>query len=451
MKSDRLLKVAVGAGIAGMVLSGVAVPSAQAHGIQSAPTTTQAKPTLTQILSMGVTDQNRILNPLREIANAAGQAGKTTESGIYSTLRIDAPNDVVDIYLTDSSKGAQFLRAAQRIDRHIDTRLVKVKKAPYTLRQLHVARAQLLAEQAAHKLPYTIYTAAVATDGSAVQVTVNKPDVARASSQVRGGGASNLAEQQDTVGGVKVTFASGRPLKADSWADTKWHDSAPFIGGDAISDGAYVCSAGLPTVRTSDNHPIMITSDHCFTSGEPIYTGSSPTPTMGDFYNTDEGYPGNYVGAVSGKSTEWDAEEIDGSNNNSDESDSTTWYPVVGDAYSYNGDSVCQDGVASFFMQEGTVCGINVINQDITYTLQTETQGSYTVRGVEGVRSAWAVAQGDSGAMVFQAGSTRQARGVISAGSTDAPTGGGHAGTYVYWTEAPDILSHFGLKMNPHT
>jgi len=418
--------------------------------MQPAPNA-RAKPTLNQILSMNVTDQNRILNPLRAIANAAGQAGKTTESGIYSTLRIDAPNDAVDIYLTAPSEEAQFLRAAQRIDRHIDTRLVKVERAPYTLRQLHAARAQLLAEQAAHELPYSIYTAAVATDGSSIQVTVNKPDVARASAQGQGDSTSNLAGRQDMVGGVRVTFASGRPVKADSWADTKWHDSSPFIGGDALSDGSYVCSAGLPTVRTSDSHPIMITADHCFTSGDAIYTGASPTPTMGNFYNTNAGYPGSYVGAVSGKSTEWDAEEFDGSNNNSDESDSTTWYPVVGDAYSYNGDSVCQDGVASFFMQEGTVCGINVINQDITYTLQTDNQGSYTVRGVEGFRSAWAVAQGDSGAMVFQAGSTRQARGIVSAGSADAPTGGGHAGTYIYWTEAPDILGHFGLKMNPKT
>ncbi|MCX5255137.1 S1 family peptidase [Streptomyces canus] len=448
MKADRLLKVAVGAGV---VLAGVMAPSAQAHSIRSEPTTAQAKPALAQIAAMSVTDQNRILNPLRAIANAADQAGKTTQSGIYSTLRIDAPDDVVDIYLTDVSKGAQFLRAAQRVDRHIDTRLAKVEKAPYTLRQLHAARAQLLAEQAAHKLPYTIYTAAVATDGSSLQLTVSNPGAARASAQVRGDTAANPAGQQSVVGGVPVTFASGRQLKADSWADTKWHDSTPFIGGDAIADGSYVCSAGLPTVRTSDNHPIMVTADHCFTSGESIYTGASPTPTMGDFYNTNGGYPGNYVGTVTGKSTEWDAEELDGSNNNSDESDSTTWHPVVGDAYSYNGDSVCQDGVASFFMQEGTVCGIQVINQDITYTLETDNQGSYTVRGVEGVRSAWAVAQGDSGAMVFQAGTTRQARGIVSAGSADAPTGGGHAGTYIYWTEAPDILGHFGLKMNPQT
>lgn len=63
--------------------------------------------------------------------------------------------------------------------------------------------------------------------------------------------------------------------------------------------------------------------------------------------------------------------------------------------------------------------------------------------------SQWTVAHGDSGTTVFtKTGSTRQARGVVSALSSPYQT---HAANYVYWTEATDIFNHFGLKLNPTT
>jgi secreted trypsin-like serine protease len=65
------------------------------------------------------------------------------------------------------------------------------------------------------------------------------------------------------------------------------------------------------------------------------------------------------------------------------------------------------------------------------------------------------VAEGDSGGMVYQnSGSTYIARGINSSGSGACCYswgGSDRAFNYIYWTEAPDILGHFGLKLNPVT
>ncbi len=66
------------------------------------------------------------------------------------------------------------------------------------------------------------------------------------------------------------------------------------------------------------------------------------------------------------------------------------------------------------------------------------------------VDAGWAAAEGDSGGVVFALTSngTTQARGQVSSG-LDGISGGGF--NAVCWTEAPDILNHYGLKLNPNT
>jgi hypothetical protein len=155
------------------------------------------------------------------------------------------------------------------------------------------------------------------------------------------------------------------------------------------------------------------------------------------------------VGSVS---SHWDTELIktggsNGAGTNSDEADTPqgTWYKVTDDAYSYTGDGVCQDGARSYYNGNGVPCGIVVTNDDITYTISYDDGSTHTVRGVEGTDpSGYAVTAGDSGALVFtlNGSSTRQARGSVSAQSG--------SGTML-WTEAPDILSSFGVSLNPHT
>lgn len=73
--------------------------------------------------------------------------------------------------------------------------------------------------------------------------------------------------------------------------------------------------------------------------------------------------------------------------------------------------------------------------------------------GLEGIGTyGWGAAHGDSGGMVFVYGingDTTQARGIVS---HCPPSTACHDGqTDFEWTEAPDILNAFGLKLNPQT
>jgi hypothetical protein len=235
-------------------------------------------------------------------------------------------------------------------------------------------------------------------------------------------------------------------LKAKAWANSKWGDSTPFIGGDALTSSGKGtgCTAGLPAVRKSDKHPIMVTAAHCFGVGTKVYTRGG---TPGDYSN---GLKGNYVGTVTARVQEWDAETIDGANNNADESDTTTWMRLTSFAYSYNGDYVCHDGQRSFFYGHPTPCNIKVTNQDKYCGPSTGCPGlSYTARGVWGdaVNNGWGAADGDSGATMFavEPGGVRQARGLLSDGTPGDGTPG------VFWTEATDIFDYYGLTLNPQT
>lgn len=455
MRTKAKIVSAVTAGAAGLTLCFAAgTSSAQAVGGSGAEV--QGPLTLAKIAGMTPAEQGRILDPLRELASALDTAGKKTAGDVYSTVRIDAPRGVVHVSLTNPAEGPQLIQAAVNVDHRIDTHRISVERANYTLKQLHAARDTLLAQSASHQLPYRIYTAAVATDGSSLQVGVDNAQVAQSRTPVARTALSGTTPS-NVVAGVAVTFQPEEQVHTTSQADNKWHDGSPQIGGDVITDGNYYCTAGLPAVNSA-NAPVMITANHCFNPGNSVYTGAGARPAFGAYYTSTTGELGNYVGKVTGNAPAWDAEELTGGQNNSDVQLSDTWHPVTSAGYTHNGDLVCQSGGASYFMGYGNVCGISVTNQDVTYSL-ADWGGTHDVRGVKGTRLqsnvAWSNAEGDSGGMVYSvSGSTYQARGVVSAGSgrccyARPDTGEDVAFNYIFWTEAPDILGYFGLKLNP--
>ncbi|MFD9631064.1 chymotrypsin family serine protease [Streptomyces violascens] len=399
------------------------------------PAPTPTALTELQIASMEPVRQASLLDPLRKVANAVGAVGAGDEQLFFAGLRIDGPRNVVHVYLTDLSRAPEFIEAAHGIDPGLDSVKITIEKARHTLQELHEARNELLAEDAAHSLPYNIQSVAVDSEHSVLTVAVDTPAAARKDS---GRAAKSLR--------VPLKFIQGENISPASWAATKWHDRSPFIAGDVLTDGSFYCSAGLPAVRKSSNRPVLITAGHCFAHGKRVYTGAGTTPRLGKYYDGLNGQIGNYVGTVSSAAEGHDAEQLVGADNNADESDSAGYKPITAIAHSYNGDYVCQNGAASFFMQQGTVCGIKVINSDIIYKMDN----GWTVRGAEGTRlpkSRWAAAHGDSGSMVFSVnGSTRQARGVVSALTTPYQT---HAGSFLFWTDAIEIFDRFGLKLNP--
>ena len=213
-------------------------------------------------------------------------------------------------------------------------------------------------------------------------------------------------------------------------------DEAPWIAGAALSGPStpaslvYDCTSGLPVRRNGDDRSFLITAAHCFKDGVNVYTGW-------------EGGGRNSVGRVAARYNEWDAILVDTSSTGTTVGkewdgppDTTRFFSISGNAYSHKGDLVCQDGYTS-----GIVCGIQVKDEDNRWT------GSNGVdhRGVQGIKvdGGTAARGGDSGALVFHLdGNTRQARGIVSAGTTGA-------GNDIRWTETVDILNSFPAHVAP--
>ncbi|MEV7756007.1 trypsin-like serine protease [Streptomyces griseofuscus] len=414
-----------------------------------------AKLTAKQIAGLPSVQQNRLLDPLRRIAAALDTAGTQDDPAIYSSLSIDAPAGVVHLYVTDPAQSASLIRAAKKRDPRIRTGSIDVRKARYTLTQLHAARSALYTQQQNKKLQYRLSYVAVEPDSSGLEVGTPDPDQAATA-------PAPLAPFTGDQAPVEIRFVKAAAVRPTAWRDTKWSDSAPYIGGDSLvgpdhADGPnYLnrCTAGLPAVRNSDGKQALLTAAHCYRPSDRIYTHNPPAPATGKFYTAPDTGEDKYVGTVDPLfSYYYDAEELVGSSNNADISDSTSWKPIASTAYSYNGDYVCQDGIASFFMGFGTVCGIEVKNQDITYTIVSSDGKQHTTRGVEGTRlptNDWAVAEGDSGGMVYaDNGSSVQARGIVSAGHGTTTEDPSDASNYIEWTEVPDILKDLNLKLNP--
>jgi hypothetical protein len=403
-----------------------------------------------QIAGLTMEGQAKRLDPLRAIAEAVGQAGREGDlADIYGSLIIDANHELVYVYVTDPGQASRVLASAEALDPSIDTAKIRIEKAAYAYKTLVTASEQLLDLGESNKLPYSVFMVGPKPDASGLEVDVDDPAAAQSKT------TSALAESIGPEAGpleIALTFRQGHALKAKSWAQDKWSDNTPFIGGDPLTTNGrgWGCTAGLPAVR-SNGHPVMITAAHCFGVGAKLYTRGG---SAGAYNN---GRLGHYVGTVTERvTTPWDAEVIDGANNNADESDTTTFKPLTSTAYSYVGDYVCHDGQRSFFYyHHDTPCNIKVTNQDKYCGPTSGCPGlRYTARGVWGVaiNHGWGAADGDSGATIFAikrgdswSGPNRQARGVLS----DGDPGDGAPG--VFWTEAVDIFRYFGLKLNPKT
>jgi hypothetical protein len=438
-----------GALAAGLLAAAVALPDGARAGTAGvAAPSAAAVLTDAQVAALSPDAQAARLAPLRAVANAVGAAGRGAAADVYGNLAIDAAQDVVTVYLTDPAQAPRVLAAARAADPKIDASLIRFQKAAATHAALDAAARRVIALADAGKLPVHVDLVGPAADASGLQLDVDDPAAAPAALRGPVPAVAGAAAAPDLAAslGVPLVFRQGQALQAKSWANVKWEDSSPFIGGDAItgSGSGHGCTAGLPAVRKSDHHPIMVTAAHCFGVGTKVYTRAG---TPGDYSN---GLTGNYVGTVTARVQEWDAETIDGANNNADESDTTGWLPLTSFAYSYNGDYVCHDGQRSYFMGHPTPCNIKVTNQDMYCGPTTGCPGlSYTARGVWGdaVNNGWGAAGGDSGATMFavEPGGVRQARGLLSDGTPGDGTPG------VFWTEATDIFNYYGLTLNPTT
>jgi hypothetical protein len=405
--------------VSGVVISTVAFLCLPVSGAFADPSAGAPTVPLTyqSIAAMPLVRQAAVLDPLRAAAGAADGIGRSVATDVYAGVEIDAPAHLVYLYLTDTSRGAGFLAAARAAHPTADLGLVRVRAAAYTRAALEAARDRLAARLAT--LPVIVENANVPADGSALQLGVTS----------RPGLSPALASDQSAmqaVAGVAVQVTEGHSLTA---AD-RYGDTAPFYAGDYIIDSGWACTTGVP-VKNASGHQYILTASHCGHTGTHWNTGR-----------------GVSVGTVVNYSEHWDAALID--------APSAAWefdgpagpaaantLQLVGTAYSYTGDLVCQDGYTT-----GVACGIRVDNQDAqNFSVRGPRYGNtFLARGVIGhqINGGIAVQGGDSGGLVFtinSGGATRQVRGIVSSSVDGTGLNG------IFWTEALDIYNQFGLHL----
>ncbi|GLZ79877.1 hypothetical protein Afil01_46840 [Actinorhabdospora filicis] len=370
-----------------------------------------AKPTYTdaQIAAMSQPQQERLLGPLRRVANAIGDYGRLGGAGHFSGIELDANHGEVTVYLTDTGRKGEFLAAARGADKGVDTSIVRFAKSTYTKRDLRAAREKLLAQPSL--VPQAIRTISVPASGEGLRIGVY-------------GAALSAAPAPSEVFGVPALFEAATDVPQTM---SRRKDERPWIGGEGLSTAARgTCTSGLPARRNYDGRSFLITAEHCGEEGEWFYT---------EWENSTR----NYIGRTTYTHVQYDAAAID--TNDTGVTGGRTWEgpndgratvaPIDGMRYSYNGDWVCHSGFPS-----GQVCGIRVWDQDKTWT----DDSGHTRRGVvaEKTDGPAGAQHGDSGGLVWTYTSNgRQARGIISAGS----------GRDVYWTEAVDILGAWGMRL----
>ncbi|SDU91371.1 hypothetical protein SAMN04488544_1881 [Microlunatus sagamiharensis] len=383
------------------------------------------------VAALDPASQAVLLAPLRAAAAALDHAGRLLMPDAYAGVALDAAAGRTQLYLTDPALAPGLVAAARRTDPTLVGDRVTVLRAAYPLTRLDaVSRAVMtVSDVKAADAPYAAYPA---PDASGVVVEVADPTDPTELAAARRADAR--------AGGVPLEPLAGRPRQPHGWDAVKWHDHAPFIGGDVLTtDGHRYCTAGLPAVRRSDGRAVMVTAAHCFTTGQRVRTGGGATWDYGN------GRTGDRVGTVMQRHRGWDAETVVGADVDGDVSDTSGWRALTGVGYSYRGDYVCHAGARSASKGHPTPCGIKVTVDDLWFR-----EAGHTVRGVEGVDvHGWGSVGGDSGGTVFavEPHGKRQLRGLVSSGGAD----GTADQRRVDWPEAVDIFRAFDLRLDPQT
>ncbi len=426
--SRRRRRRPLGQATAGALLlltSAGVVPATASTAPAGLPALTEA-----QVAAMDPVAQAEVLAPLRAAAAALDQAGRRLLPDAYAGVALDPAGGRTQLLLTDPALAAGLVGAARRADPGLTPDRVVVLRAAFPLTVLDAASRAVLAAPGIAGVERA-YAAYPAPDASGVVVEVADPAPA---SGAPGAGST------PGVDGMPLELVAGRPRQPRAWDAVKWHDHAPFIGGDVLTtDGHRYCTAGLPAVRRSDGRAVLVTAAHCFKAGQQVATGAGPTWDYGN------GRTGDPVGTVTRLDRAWDAETVVGTANAGDVSDTSGWRALTSVGYSYRGDYVCHAGARSASRGHPTPCGIRVTVPDLYFR-----EAGHTVRGVEGVDvHGWGSVGGDSGGTVFavEPHGRRQLRGLVSSGGADDTDDQRR----VDWPEAVDVFRALGLRLNPHT
>ena len=226
------------------------------------------------------------------------------------------------------------------------------------------------------------------------------------------------------------------------------NDTAPFNGGDFISDNVGDCTSGFPVHNGTPDY-YMITAAHCFNLGSTVYNKSvtiplGSGPAMGNVSNRDTTSGGLdaeliYLSHTSGSSLIWTG-------------GTATQNPVrsvvSGAKTSPVGYQVCADGAF-----EGTHCSLTIQANGVTISLNGRTVSSQVYVTSSDPQAA---GNGDSGGPVYRfSGSSLYGVGVISGGASTPstcvnwyPQTTRSCYSSLYYADLGPILAKWGLANN---
>lgn len=380
-----------------------------------------------------------MLGPLRDLASAVETVGRDTQADIFAGVALEPASRSVDVWVTDMAAGEGLLRAAQASDPAIDTSLAHLLPAAHSKVELNEDAKQLVSGSGGDALPHELYSVAIKPDGSGLELGVSDPSVAKRKSPHV---LTFRKNHGDAIkADVQVTFTKAEQGIMYNRLD----DTAPWVGGDAVSDGSNLCTLGVPALRKSNNSPVLLTAGHCFAQNAEIVTGTGSIPKGAHYIGPIEGKTPSCT--ANGQAHCFDAELMEGANIAA-AAEGLNPHPIVSVKYSAMNDYVCHDGYVSFAQKRGDqVCGIKVTNSNYWRNMGNSTY-PYWIQGIQGKSSGYGATHGDSGGVVYTydaCGCNKlQARGSISGGPVDK-------GPEVWWTETLDVFNMWGLKLNPKT
>lgn len=225
--------------------------------------------------------------------------------------------------------------------------------------------------------------------------------VVRVSDASPAAGVARLAAVAGRFGGVLRIVHSALPLSEQLLIDP--HDTnGLLLGGDQITDGSIVCSAGFNLVKLGV--PYVLTAGHC-TAGLPDWQGIGPS-VASEFPDTDYG-----LVADNSADTRGDVDRYDG-----------TMQPITAVGVPFVGERVCASGQTT-----GLTCGqITALDQTVDYG------NGDVVHGL--IETTVHTDRGDSGGPLF-------------AGSTGLGTVSGGDGTTDYFQPLAPVLADNGLTL----
>ncbi|MFB7182537.1 hypothetical protein ACFCYI_33095 [Streptomyces sp. NPDC056257] len=371
------------------------------------------------VAAMAPERQAEALGPLRAAADAAARVGQGARADIYTQVEMASDYRSVRVYLTDPGRGREFLAAVHEADPKVNAKLIHIAQAKKSRKELMKEISGLTGGAG---LPFTVSLAGSSVDGSAIDLSVDKPEAARAYFD-----SPAVARQREAAGATPVRITQAPPSRPLN----RWNDTSPFYAGAALgpaSGSRSYCTSGIPAVSTWDGRQWLVTAGHCYNVGDNVWAAG-----------------GNYIGQVKFKKPEIDSAFIEAPTHR------YTWDGVDANGYTRYLNGVRNVAVGDFTCQLGynskVVCNIRTVYAgNARWNVNgTDVWGSYGVPHAGGIVGRG----GDSGGPVIFINdpNSRQLNGIVSYGwgcnaAQECSTGLG-------WVDVWAIFNGFAIKLNP--